>query len=209
MDRLKQGLAFPMYAAALWLLWVLGRQVGVDGLVLVLGGIVLMGFALWWRGPLAGPAKRLAAGLLLLLAWSPVVIVTTLAPRASSASGDAATSAGPAEPWSPERVDALRAEGRPVFVNFTAAWCISCLANERMALSGDAFEATLRDTGAAYLKADWTDADPRITAALAAFGRSGVPLYVVYPAGGGEPVVLPQLLTRDTVADALHAASRP
>lgn len=208
MDRLKQALAFPMYAAALWLLWVLGRQVGVDGMALVLGGVVRMGFALWWRGPLPGRAKRLAVAALLLVALAPAAIVATLGPRASgAAASDATAPAGTAEPWSPERVEVLRAEGRPVLVNFTAAWCISCLANERIALSGAAFEAILRETGTAYLKADWTDADPRITAALDDFGRNGVPLYVVYPAGGGDPVVLPPLLAPGTVAEALRTAA--
>ncbi|MBS3960130.1 MAG: thioredoxin family protein, partial [Xanthomonadaceae bacterium] len=84
------------------------------------------------------------------------------------------------------------------------AWCISCIANERVALDGERFEALLAETGTAYLKADWTDHDPRITAALADFGRSGVPLYVVYPADGGTPFVLPQLLTPALVAEALR-----
>jgi len=101
----------------------------------------------------------------------------------------------------------LRGEGRPVLVNFTAAWCISCLANERVALSGDRFTGALARHDVAYLKADWTDYDADITQALAESGRSGVPLYLVYPAGGGEPELLPQLLTPGTVEAALARAS--
>jgi thiol:disulfide interchange protein DsbD len=210
MERLKQALAFPMYLTALWLAWVLGRQVGVDGMALLLAGMVLMGFALWWRGPQPGALRRLAVGALLLIALAPVLLIAQLGPSARK-SGEGEPQAGALwEAWSPERVAALRAEGRPVLVNFTAAWCITCLANERLALSGGGFEATLREHGIRYLKADWTDYDARITAALAEFGRSGVPLYVVYPADGRAPVLLPQVLTPATVSQALRdAATRP
>jgi len=203
MERLKQGLAFPMYLTVLWLAYVLGRQVGVAGMTLLLGGIVLMGFALWWRGTAPGVAKRIVVGALLLLSLTPIVLVEGL--RSGNPSGPTARTG--IEAWSPERLAELRAEGRPVLVNFTAAWCISCLANERVALMGESFEALLRSTGTAYLKADWTDQDPRITAALAEFGRSGVPLYVVYPADGRAPFVLPQLLTPGLVAEALQGAA--
>ena len=206
MERLKQALAFPMYLTALWLAWVLGRQVGVDGMALLLGGIVLMGFALWWRGPQPGPWRRLGVAALLLLALAPVLLVEGM--RARSGVTASHPAAAGVEPWSPERVAELRAKGDPVLVNFTAAWCISCIANEGVALAGADFEALLRETGTTYLKADWTDHDPRITEALAEFGRSGVPLYVLYPAGGGEPRLLPQLLTPGSVAEALRAAAR-
>ncbi|GIX39374.1 MAG: thiol:disulfide interchange protein DsbD [Silanimonas sp.] len=208
MERLKQALAFPMYLTALWLAWVLGRQVGVDGMALLLAGMLLMGFALWWRGAQPGRLRRLAVAALLLLALAPVLLIAQRAPSVRGAGGTASVESPLWQPWSPEAVAALRAEGRPVLVNFTAAWCITCLANERVALSGTAFEAALREHGIAYLKADWTDYDARITAALAEFGRSGVPLYVVYPAGGGEPVLLPQVLTPDTVSQALREAAR-
>ena len=100
-----------------------------------------------------------------------------------------------------------RAEGRPVLVNMTAAWCITCLANERVALSSEAFRAQLKDAGIAYFKGDWTQRDAAITAYLTEFGRSGVPLYVLYPRGGGAPEVLPQILTPRLVADALSRAA--
>jgi len=139
---------------------------------------------------------------LLLLALTPILLVEGL--RTGNPTGSSAATG--VEAWSPERLAELRAKGRPVLVNFTAAWCISCIANERVVLKGERFEALLRTTGTAYLKADWTDHDPRITAALAEFGRSGVPLYVVYPADGSAPFLLPQLLTPGLVDDALRRA---
>jgi thiol:disulfide interchange protein DsbD len=112
------------------------------------------------------------------------------------------------EAYSPERLSALQAEGRPVFVNYTAAWCVTCQVNERVAFStriaAEAFEAS----GTVYLKADWTRRDAVIAEDLARFGRAGVPLYLVYPAGGGEPRILPQLLTPDIVARAVQDAAR-
>ncbi|MCQ4160874.1 thioredoxin family protein, partial [Roseomonas sp. GC11] len=109
----------------------------------------------------------------------------------------------PAEPWSEARLAALRAEGRPVFVNMTAAWCITCKVNERMALSGAAVREAFAQRNIAYLKGDWTDGGPAIAAVLRANGREGVPLYLVYPPGGGAPMVLPQILTESLVLEAL------
>ena len=119
-----------------------------------------------------------------------------------------ADTAVPSQPYSPERLAALRAEGRPVFVNFTAAWCITCLVNEEIAFSDPAVAEAFAASDVAYLKADWTNRDPTITAALAEQGRSGVPLYLVYPAAGGAPEILPQILTAQTVLDAVRTAGR-
>jgi len=137
-------------------------------------------------------------------AWS----VLDGGPPASAATAGQPASAAelPAEPFSPERLAALRAEGRPVFVNFTAAWCVTCQVNDRLALSGEGMVAAFRQAGAAYLKGDWTNRDPVITQALAEHGRAGVPLYLMYPAAGGEPDVLPQLLTPGIVEGALKKA---
>jgi thiol:disulfide interchange protein len=119
----------------------------------------------------------------------------------------AAAEGGPAwEPFSPQRLAELRAGGTPVFVNMTAAWCITCLANERVVLSTDAVRDAFAQHGVAYLKGDWTQHDAAITAYLARFGRNGVPLYVLYPRGGGEPRVLPQVLTPGLVLAALADA---
>jgi thiol:disulfide interchange protein len=110
------------------------------------------------------------------------------------------------EAYSPERLRALRAEGKPVFVNLTASWCITCLVNERVALHTDRVESAFQQAGVVRMKGDWTRGDPRITALLAEQGRSGVPLYLMYPAQGGAPVLLPQLLTPDIVVDAINGA---
>ena len=122
--------------------------------------------------------------------------------------GQAAVTTGVAwTPYSAERLQALRADGKPVFVNLTASWCITCLVNERVALNDDAVDAAFHQAGITYLKGDWTRQDERITALLKQFGRSGVPLYVFYPSGtGSRPVVLPQLLTPGVVLDAISTA---
>jgi thiol:disulfide interchange protein DsbD len=201
MERFRQFMAFPMYLTAVWLFWVLGRQTGADGMALALVAAVALAFALWlWRLPsrrLGVPAAIAMAGVAL---WAVVAVERQPPPAAADA---AATHAA----WSPERLAELRARGEPVLVNMTAAWCITCLANERVALSSDAFASALGELGVAYLKGDWTDHDAAITDYLSQFGRNGVPLYVLYPRGGGAPEVLPQLLTPDLVDAALRRAA--
>lgn len=208
MVRFRQFMAFPMFATAAWLVWVLAQQAGETALLLVLMGFVAIGFALWsfrFRGPLARATGVTGLALALGLGVSPSRLPAA-DPAATNRAGSYEISfAGPAEPFSAERLAALRAAGRPVLVNMTAAWCLTCLVNEGNALSGAGFEAALARNDAAYLKGDWTRRDPVITAYLGSFERSGVPLYVVYPATG-EPVLLPQLLTEGIVRDALDAA---
>jgi thiol:disulfide interchange protein DsbD len=205
MVRLKQGLAFPMYASAAWLVWVLARQAGPDAVLAVLAGATLLAFGLW----LAAPAERqphratravgvVAAVLALALLAVPAVLRTDAVAAETAAAGEA---------WSAARLDAARAEGGPVLVNMTAAWCLTCKVNEQVALSGGRFEALLGRTGTTYLVGDWTNRDAAISAYIDRFAHPGVPLYVVYPAGGGAPEVLPQVLTRRTIADALEAAA--
>ncbi|HVF34498.1 MAG TPA: thioredoxin family protein, partial [Candidatus Saccharimonadia bacterium] len=206
MDTLKQVLAFPMYLAALWLFWVLGRQAGVDAMAQALLAALALGFAAWRLGRPATTrtaravrALAIAAGLV-----ACVVAVASIEPRAPGAASTAQD--GTHEPWTGARLATLRADGRPVFVNMTAAWCITCLANERVALSTDAVRDAFAHHDVAYLKGDWTQRDDAITAYLAQFGRNGVPLYVLYPRGGGEPRVLPQMLTPGLVLEALADA---
>jgi thiol:disulfide interchange protein DsbD len=195
-----------MYGAAAWLAWVLSQQAGPEGLALLLAGAVLLGFAAWalgeaqrggddggWR--VARPAALLAAlGALALL------------PALAAAPAPAAAPGAEAEVWSAERVQALQAEGRPVFVNLTAAWCITCQANERLVLRSSAVREAFAARNVAALKGDWTRGDAAVGALLRQHGREGVPLYLLYPAGGGPPALLPELLTEAVVLRALGAA---
>jgi thiol:disulfide interchange protein DsbD len=201
METFKQAMAFPLYLTAVWLLWVLGRQVGVDGVAAVLAGAAVMALGLWLIGRFPTRAARVAGAAavalaLLGLAWA--------ADRDGLDGAVASRSEGIHEPWTPARLAELRAAGRPVLVNMTAAWCITCLANERVALASERFRAELDRHGVTYLKGDWTHRDPEITAYLA---RYGVPLYVVYPRGTGDGETLPQLLTPDLVSQALARAA--
>ncbi|MBS3958236.1 MAG: thioredoxin family protein [Xanthomonadaceae bacterium] len=211
METFKQALAFPMYLTAAWLAWVLAQQRGADAVGWLLGGAVLLAFGLW-----AGERLRFRAAGWRLLAAAPLLAglavlgpihrlpaeapATTTAPSRPAADGS--------EPWSAARLAALRAEGRPVFVNMSADWCITCKANERTVLASARFHAALRETGAAYLKGDWTSVDPAITAYLQGHGAAGVPFYAVYPADGGPPRRLPELLSPGLVEQALHEAAR-
>src|SRR5690606_19535686 len=185
MDTLKQVMAFPMYLTAIWLAWVLGRQRGVDAMALVAAGVAVMALALWWleRARMRGGwLRRLPAVALLAVALSSIWLVGRLPAPATAAVATNGTSV----PYSAERLQALRAAGTPVFVNMTADWCVTCKANERSTLSSDAFRDALRRTGATYMVGDWTNVDPEISAFLERHRAVGVPLYVVYPAGGGE-----------------------
>ena len=191
MQSFRQFLAFPLYASAIWLLWVLGRQTSVDQVALVAIGMLLLAFAAWLAG---GGAKR----------WKQAVALLVTV----GALGIAITPTGTAdnhnlwEVYSPARLQVLRNEGRPVFVNLTAAWCITCLANEKMALSSATFAETLQANNIVYLKGDWTNRNSEITTLLKEYGRSGVPLYLFYSPGSTSAQVLPQLLTEGIVQKA-------
>lgn len=211
MEVLKQGLAFPMFGAAIWLTWVLAQQSGPQGVLLALVGMGLLGLAAWlrqvsrhakprgrWTGALTAAAS--VAGALALLPLLPT--------DGASAPGVSQADAQSFEPYSPERLAELRGQGKPVFVNLTAAWCITCLVNERVALSTPEVREAFQAGGITYLKGDWTRQDPRITELLARHGRSGVPLYLFYPAGTGDGAqVLPQILTPGIVTSAVSASA--
>ncbi|WP_439551857.1 protein-disulfide reductase DsbD family protein [Falsiroseomonas sp.] len=203
MERLRQGLAFPMYGAAAWLVWVLAQQAGPDGVLFGLGGALVLAAGLWGLGlaQRAGAGRgRIAGAIGMGLA---VVVAVALLPRLSAAPAAAAAADPGAEPWSAARVEALRAEGRPVFVNATAAWCITCQVNERVALRAPGVRDAFAARGVAYLKADWTRGDPAITALIRDQGREGVPLYLYWAPGAAAPAVLPQILTEGLVLQAL------
>ncbi|KQO70000.1 protein-disulfide reductase DsbD domain-containing protein [Methylobacterium sp. Leaf88] len=203
MDTLKGALAFPIYATVAWLVWVLSQQVGSAGLLAALVGLVLVGLAAWaWeRGHGAGPAGTWVARGTAVAALAALAILTLGLDR-DRAGADAAQADGSA--FTQARLDGLLAQGKPVFVNMTAAWCITCQVNERVALRAEAVQAGLKARGITALKGDWTNQNPEITRLLERHGRSGVPLYLLY-AGAGEPTVLPQILTPGLVLEALQA----
>ncbi len=205
METLKQLLAFPLYATAIWLLWVAGRQTSVDTMAAALSGGLLLALALWlWQGDTSSgrTARRVLAlaslaGALALGLW-----------RIPTGPDTVAIGVGDASAWSEERVEELRRSGRPVFVDVTADWCITCIANEQGVLYTEAVQAAFRAHNVAFLVADWTNYDADIANYLRSHGRSGIPLYVLYPADpAAAPVLLPQILTRNGVISSLESIS--
>ena len=205
METLKQVLAYPMYLTGVWLVWVLGKQRGVDAIGLVLFGAVILALALWsmergrWKG---GIASRVMAVILLLASLVPVWMITRIEPPSKTLDASETAIA-----YSAEKLAALRAEGRTVFVNMTADWCVTCKANEKSVLGTDRFEDALKRSSAVYMKGDWTNVDPEITAFLQQHGAVGVPLYVVFHGNEGNGTVLPTVLTESVVEAALGSPS--
>lgn len=214
MTTFKQFMAFPLYASALFFLWVLGNQVGVMGMSLVLLVCIVFAFAAWLyqRRFTMGPILRMvnyAVGigsfaLAIYLAQSPFMQTVTAADVAQF--DEEGNPTQNYEVFSTARLNELQAQGKPVFVNMTAAWCITCLANEQTTLGTDRVQQAMTDSEITYMKGDWTNEDPEITAVLERFNRPSVPLYVLYPGDSAkEPVILPQILTPGIVADAFEA----
>jgi thiol:disulfide interchange protein DsbD len=199
MERLRQALAFPMYGAAAWLAWVLAQQAGADGLLLLLAGAVLLGFAAWALGLWQREGQRWAGLAALLALLATLALLPGLHPAAPPEDSAAA--------WSAERVTSLRAEGRPVFVNLTAAWCVTCKVNEQVALRDATVQSAFAERGVVYLKGDWSNGAAPITALLRQQGRDGVPLYLYYAPGAAEPQLLPQILTPGIILRALASPS--
>lgn len=204
METFKQLMAFPLYLSALFFLWVLGNQVGVMGMSVVIGACIVLAFAAWLyqRSYTFGPILRTvnyAVGTAAVV-FAIYILQTSFlqtAPVAEVAGLDAdGNSSSNYEVFSTQRLNELQAEGRPVFVNMTAAWCITCLANEQTTLGTERVLQAMIDNDVTYLKGDWTNEDPEITAVLERFNRPSVPLYVFYPGDTSrEPVILPQILT--------------
>jgi len=207
METLKQLLAFPLYATVAWLIWVLSFQVSPSGLLAALAALVLIAFGAWAFGLSQGQgsfAGRALQGMAAVSVAGVVALAVVIdRNRPAEANVQLAASKSASEPFSQQKLDTLLASGKPVFVNMTAAWCITCLVNERTALSAGAVREAFAGKQIAYLKGDWTNRNPEITRLLEKFGRSGVPLYVLYR-GGREPLVLPQILTPSLVLDALE-----
>ncbi|MBE1160343.1 protein-disulfide reductase DsbD family protein [Dyella acidiphila] len=206
METLKEVLAFPMYLTAVWLAWVLAHQRGADAVGLLLVAAVLLAMTLWWfeRSRARG---ALSSVLVVVLAAATVVPLYTLA-KLPAATPQASASSDGTVAYSPDKLAELRKAGTPVFVDMTADWCVTCKANEHAVLDGEAFQALLKRTGAVYMKGDWTDVNPTITAFLQQYHSPGVPLYVVFPRDGGPGKQLPTVLTASLVETALTEAAK-
>ncbi|MDO8377238.1 MAG: thioredoxin family protein, partial [Aquabacterium sp.] len=202
--------AFPMFGTVVWLVWVLGQQVGIDGAAALLGSLVVLAFAAWALGtPGHGIGTRRVLGTLgiALLAAALAWLVPALRESASSANTGAGSpdANAPWQPWSTARGAEAHAQGRPVFVDFTAAWCVTCQYNKRTTLANAQVLADFSARNVLLLRADWTRRDAAISAELSRLGRSGVPVYVLYAPSAAAPRVLTEILTVDEVRSSLAA----
>lgn len=212
MSILKRGLAFPMFGAFGWLVWVLAQQAGNTALAAILAAAVVVSFAAWLYGMaqqqrFAGRSHKAlftATAALLLVALVPLPSVITNSAALPSAQ---ATQQVEEVKWSPQTVADNRGHGKAIFVNFTASWCITCQVNEKTSLSTQAVKEALAKTGTLYMIADSTTFNADIDDALNELGQGSLPLYVVYPADGSAPKILPQVLTPSIVVNALTGAS--
>jgi thiol:disulfide interchange protein DsbD len=211
MELVRQTLAFPMYAASAWLVWVMSQEAGPGGVAGTAAGMVLVGFVAWAlgmgqrgidEGGLGARGRRIVHAAALAAALAALAVLSGIVASPGVPAGPAAEAG--VEPFSADRLDRLRRDGRPVFVNITAAWCVTCLVNERVALAQPAVRQAFAALGVVYLKGDWTRQDAAITRFLRSHGRDGVPLYVLYPPGNRAVAVLPQILTEGIVLAALE-----
>jgi len=201
MDTAKNVLAFPLYLTSVWLLWVAGNQAGVNTMALALSGLVLLALAAYLYGD-----TNLRKGLSITLVAGAALLAIPPENKAGSSDSSRTLSEGQIA-WSASVLDDYIARGDPIFVDVTADWCITCLANEAAVLFTPEMERAFIDADIPYMIADWTDYDADIGRFVQSHGRSGIPLYVMYPRGiGSTPVILPQLLTRDIVVTAIENA---
>ena len=200
METFRRLMAFPMFATVAWLVWVLGQQSGIDGAGALLGFLVALSMVVWaltLRGRTRIALASLALASLAFVGWSAGAAITRPAAATAALAQD-----GRWQPWSAERVQRLLASGQPVFVDFTAAWCVTCQLNKRTTLSDSGVLAEFESRRYTLLRADWTRRDPAITAALAELGRNGVPVYVIYRPGRA-PEVLSEVLGTEEVRSAI------
>jgi thiol:disulfide interchange protein DsbD len=208
MEVLKQAVSVPIFVTVIWLAWVLANAYGAAVLAAVLASFLLLAIAGWFLG--RWPAQRWARAVATVIVLGAVALsvfsqnLEEEPQPAASASGTAASaSAGDWQPWSADAVSRYQAQGRPVFVDFTAGWCLSCQVNERVALRQPEVQQAFQAANVALLKADWTRHDEAITQTLNALGRDGVPAYALYTPGNPDPQLLPEVLTPGIVTDAL------
>lgn len=214
MNRFKVLMAFPMLATVVWLVWVLAQQIGIDGAAAVLALLVAVAFGAWtyglsarsrtgtrvWRATGSAVALLVAVWAWPLVQAQPAAITAT-----ASGAGVSTVASAPWQPWSEQAVLQAQAAGRPIFIDFTAAWCVTCQVNKRTTLNDGALQAEFAAKGVRLLRADWTNRDPAITQELARLGRSGVPVYALYAPGATQARLLPEILTIATVREAIAA----
>ena len=210
MGIVKRALAFPMFGAYAWLVWVLAQQAGSTALATLLAGSVVLSFAAWLYG-IAQQRQMLGRGYRAMYAATALLLLAVIAPlpgvmKPADAPQVAMQAQAPMK-WSPQAVAENRGHGRTIFVNFTASWCITCQVNDKTSLSTAAVKSALARTDTLYMVADSTKFNADIDDAMSQFGQGGLPLYVVYPADGGKPRVLPQVLTPAIVVNALDQAA--
>jgi thiol:disulfide interchange protein DsbD len=208
MERVKQLMGFLLLATLLFLLWVIGAERGVDAIIWTCCLLLALSLACWMKGsflvPTASRTTRfIVLVLVLLLVLGSGFYFGAKFQASTLPSGAAPALAGDWQPFTPERLQSEIAQGHNVFVDFTAAWCLTCKFNEATVLESAAVRESFQRRGIVKIKADWTNADPAITKILKQFGRPGVPLYVLYPAGK-KPEVLPELLTQRIILDKLE-----
>ncbi|WP_108124424.1 protein-disulfide reductase DsbD family protein [Saccharospirillum mangrovi] len=197
MQTFRQLMAFPLFATVLWLLWVLVELTDPSVIMSAGFGLLLLALVLWsgqWVARWQGMARWISRGVRLIVAVWGLVWVFAAPPSDELW-----------QPYDAAQLERYRANGDAVFIDVTAAWCITCKANERVALSGERFEQLVERTGVRLMRADWTRPTPAVDALIEGFGRNGVPLYALYPADSGAPTLLPQILTPSLVAEAFES----
>nr|WP_266003691.1 thioredoxin family protein [Paucibacter sp. PLA-PC-4] len=204
MRHFKILMAFPMFATVLWLLWVLGQQVGIDGAVALLGVLLTLALAAWvFSAPDLAPRGRQILGTLSLVLVAATALWAWPALREPPPAASVGATTEGWQPWSADRVEAAQAAGQPVLVDFTAAWCVTCQFNKRTTLADSQLLADMQAKNVLLLRADWTRRDAAITQTLRSLGRSGVPVYAVYLPGAAAPQLLPEILSLASVREAL------